>query len=120
MYHAALCIYEMVGESSPRVTTAHFVYVRFHHPAGDHTWAYDCDALKGWAEAISSWTDKRLSVYCYFNNDPEAAAPQNANELSELLGVQRRRTKTIFSTAITMLMLVLSLNALEERKWVRR
>jgi uncharacterized protein YecE (DUF72 family) len=86
-HRAALCIYDMAGTRSPMVTTADFVYVRFHRPAGEDTWTYDRATLAEWADLIKSWVESGRSVYCYFNNDPGGAAPTNAQELRELLGL---------------------------------
>jgi uncharacterized protein YecE (DUF72 family) len=86
-HDVALCVYDMGGKRSPMETTADIVYVRFHRPAGEDTWAYDRDALTELANDIGSWVDAGLSVYCYFNNDPGGAAPRNAQELLELLGL---------------------------------
>jgi uncharacterized protein YecE (DUF72 family) len=86
-HRVAFCVYDLAGTQSPMVTTTDMVYVRFHRPAGKDTWEYDRDTLVGWAESIVTWVDAGLSIYCYFNNDPGGAAPQNAQDLLELLGI---------------------------------
>lgn len=84
-HQVALCMYDLAGQRSPMVMTTDMVYVRFHRPARDDTWAYDRDALVKLAEDITFWVNDGRSVYCYFNNDPGGAAPRNAQELLELL-----------------------------------
>jgi uncharacterized protein YecE (DUF72 family) len=85
-HRVALCIYDLGGEHSPLETTTDLVYIRFHKPAGPNRWLYTRDELAIWANTIAAWLDAGHSVYCYFNNDPGAAAPRNAKELLEMFG----------------------------------
>lgn len=82
---AAVCIHDMGGDSTPRVVTAGHVYIRLHGPRGDYSGGYDAQTLSGWAGAITTWSNQGKIVYCYFNNDVEGHAVQNAQQLAEML-----------------------------------
>ncbi len=84
-FNAAVCVYELSGEVSPREVTADFVYIRLHGPGKAYEGKYDKQTLSGWAGAISTWTAKGLDVFCYFDNDQEGFAPANAQELLHML-----------------------------------
>lgn len=85
-HHAALCIYDLEGEQSPKEVTADFVYVRLHGPSETaYEGSYDSKALQGWAGAFSAWAAQGKDVYCYFDNDQQGHAPRNALELRAML-----------------------------------
>jgi len=84
-YDAAFCIYELDGYRSPKEITTDFVYIRLHGPDGPYQGNYDKQALSGWANTISTWAGKGLSVYCYFDNDEAGYAPRNALQLQSML-----------------------------------
>lgn len=79
------CVYDLAGRETPLVTTSDLVYVRLHKPAGE-SWRYDLATLNTWAGRIRAWSNAGKAVWCYFNNDPDTAAPANAHELIALLG----------------------------------
>lgn len=82
-HDAALCIHDMI-EDHPRVTTAGWVYLRFH---GDHyAGSYSHQALSGAARRIRSHLDEGRDVYVYFNNDIGGCAVQDAQDLRRYLG----------------------------------
>ena len=82
---AAFCIYEMAGHRSPKEVTADFVYIRLHGPTTEpYRGRYDTRTLAGWAGAFSSWTDRGLEVFCYFDNDEKGYAAQDALKLQEM------------------------------------
>lgn len=83
---AALCIYDLEDYVSPVEFTAPWTYVRFHKPAGENNWHYEQDVLAAWADSFDSWAREGHTVYCYFNNDLDGAAPVNAHQMLELLG----------------------------------
>ena len=64
--------------------TAGFVYVRRHGPGGAYHVAYPNRDLKKDADLIRRY---HLPTYEFFNNDTQAAAAKNAQELRELLSV---------------------------------
>ncbi len=85
--NAAFCIYELAGIQSPRWITADFVYIRLHGPDEAYQGFYDKQTLSGWAGAVSAWMRQGRSVYCYFDNDQNGYAPQNASMLKNMLKV---------------------------------
>ena len=82
---AAFCIYELDGFLSPREVTANFVYVRLHGPDGSYQGSYDNHILSGWAGAFTSWLSAGQDIYCYFDNDQDGYAVQNARSLQSML-----------------------------------
>jgi uncharacterized protein YecE (DUF72 family) len=84
-HNAAFCIYDFDQRLSPRELTADFVYVRLHGPNGPYQGEYDTRALSGWAGALSAWSEKGLTVYCYFDNDQAGYAALNASRLRDML-----------------------------------
>jgi uncharacterized protein YecE (DUF72 family) len=88
--NVALCLYDFAGRSAPLEVTADFVYARLHGPGAAYQGSYSDAALAGWAKRIRGWARKGLDVYCYFDNDASAFAPQNALLLHELLTVGKR------------------------------
>jgi uncharacterized protein YecE (DUF72 family) len=84
-HRVAFCIYELNGYLSPRETTADFVYIRLHGPAGAYQGRYDARTLEGWAGAIDTWRDQGREVFCYFDNDEAGYAAANARELQEMV-----------------------------------
>jgi uncharacterized protein YecE (DUF72 family) len=81
---AAFCIFELAGRLSPKQVTADFVYVRLHGPAGAYQGKYDNQTLAGWAGAFSSWQKQGKQIYCYFDNDQNGFAAQNALTLQDM------------------------------------
>jgi uncharacterized protein YecE (DUF72 family) len=63
--------------------TADFTFVRFHHGGGDGR--YPPRRLEVWARRVEKWRE-RIDVYCYFNNDWDGFAIENALWLRERLG----------------------------------
>lgn len=84
---AAFCIYDMAGVLAPRQVTTDFVYIRLHGPDGPYCGCYDQAALSAWAEQIHSWQAQGKAVYCYFDNDQNGHAAQNARDLQAMLAL---------------------------------
>ena len=86
-YGAAFCIASLSQYDTPIVATAPFVYIRFHG-TGEHMYyyCYSHDELRHWRDVILRFISEGKDVYCYFNNDPNAWAVQNALELTEMVG----------------------------------
>jgi uncharacterized protein YecE (DUF72 family) len=82
---AALCIYDMEQEVSPKEITTDFTYIRLHGPGAKYQGDYDTQALAGWAGAFSSWAAKGIRVYCYFDNDEQGFAARDALRLKNML-----------------------------------
>jgi uncharacterized protein YecE (DUF72 family) len=68
------------------IVTAPFVYLRFHGWDGLYAGCFPDDELFWWAERIASWQRDGLAVFAYFNNDANAFAVQNAQQLQRLVG----------------------------------
>lgn len=82
----SLCISDHHHAPAPWVRTASWVYVRGHGPGGRYVGRYPEVVLKDWARRISAWRGEGRDVVCYFDNDPEGAAPKDAERLKGLLG----------------------------------
>jgi uncharacterized protein YecE (DUF72 family) len=86
--------------------TADFVYMRLHGSTELYHSRYTTEELVRWAALIRAWANgddpegaRRISpgrapkvaardVYCYFDNTDKLHAPDNAQELMELLGLR--------------------------------
>jgi uncharacterized protein YecE (DUF72 family) len=75
---AGFCIYDMAGVTSPLVSTAEMVYVRFHGRDNLYSSRYPDSELADWAERLNWLSSKRKSLYIYFNNDAKGFAIENA------------------------------------------
>lgn len=58
-----------------------FVYIRFHGPGRLYGSDYSKEELKEWSRRIKDFLKEGLNVYCYFNNDFQGFALENAKEL---------------------------------------
>jgi uncharacterized protein YecE (DUF72 family) len=98
-FDAALCISDHHDAPAPWERTASWVYVRCHGPGGAYHGSYAKACLQAWAKRLRSWQRQGVDVFCYFDNDPEAAAPRNALQLKKLVasatGRPQRQRKTI-------------------------
>jgi uncharacterized protein YecE (DUF72 family) len=93
-HQAALCWADRKGAITPLWRTADWGYLRFHE--GEHEpWPFYTDAeLDRWTQTICDvFPDDADDVYVYFNNDPGAAALDNAITFAEQL-TGRGRTVT--------------------------
>ena len=69
---------------SQEMVTGDPVYVRFHGPGALYASAYSIDELNAWAARIIQY-HRRHEVCCYFNNDVNGYAVENALQLRGLL-----------------------------------
>jgi uncharacterized protein YecE (DUF72 family) len=81
----AWCIFDLDGRLSPVEITSDFVYIRLHGPDGAYRGKYGGRKLRKWVNNIAQWLDSSLDVYCYFDNDENGYAPQDALKLKEML-----------------------------------
>lgn len=81
---AAFCIFDLGGMVSPKMITADFIYIRLHGPDAPYKGRYTTTILSGWAGAISSWIDQGREVFCYFDNDEEGYAVEDALKLRSM------------------------------------
>jgi len=63
--------------------TTDLVYVRFHGKKEWYNYLYSEKEMKEWSEKLKSL--KSRQIYAYFNNDVNANAPKNAQQLEQLL-----------------------------------
>lgn len=84
-HDAALCISDHVDAPAPRVATADWVYVRLHGANGRYHGNYSPQALGGWARRMREWRGEGREVWCFFDNDVGAAAPEDARRLKAML-----------------------------------
>ena len=80
----SLCISDHHHAPAPWVRTASWVYVRGHGPGGRYWGRYPEATLEDWAGRILGWRGEDRDVVCYFDNDPEGAAPKDADRLKQL------------------------------------
>jgi uncharacterized protein YecE (DUF72 family) len=91
-YRVALCLHDMQGSASQRITTAPFVYVRFHGTA-KYAGSYDDAALEEWADWLSERLRAGLRAYVYFNNDSGGHAPRDAARLRAMIDTRMPESK---------------------------
>ena len=83
---AALCLYDLAGRRSPETVTTDLVYIRLHGPGAAYQGQYSEAALERWAMKITIWAGEGREVYCYFDNDQNAYATQDAARLLRAVG----------------------------------
>ncbi|RKY41754.1 MAG: DUF72 domain-containing protein, partial [Candidatus Makaraimicrobium thalassicum] len=77
----SMCLHDMKGSGSPRISVGPVCYVRFHGTTGLYGGKYATSALRKWAGFIKKALAEGRDVYAYFNNDAEANAPRDALRL---------------------------------------
>lgn len=83
-YGIGFCIHDMPGSASPRIATGKLVYVRFHGGEGKYWGRYSDEALLGWTDWLIEQS-RRLSCWCYFNNDIHGHAIHDAQTLRSMV-----------------------------------
>ncbi|HIE53432.1 MAG TPA: DUF72 domain-containing protein [Armatimonadetes bacterium] len=84
-HNAALCIADTPSYPQAFVRTANFVYLRLHGAEKLYVSRYTEAQLEEWAGRIRGWLAEGADVYVYFDNDYQAHAVVNAQELRERL-----------------------------------
>jgi len=79
---AGFCINDFDGCQTPWEVTAPFAYVRMHGPQERYRGRYDAAAIGALCGKLSDLADGGRDVFCYFNNDMEGFAWENALMLS--------------------------------------
>jgi len=90
---AALVLADRAGDRSDPIVTGGWSYLRFHQGSRLRS-GYRTDVLRRWADRIVELPAD--DVFVYFNNDPGAAAPRDADRMIEML---RRRGVTVSTGA---------------------
>jgi uncharacterized protein YecE (DUF72 family) len=86
-HHAALCVYDLAGQQSPKDLTAGFAYLRLHGPGEQkYSGRYTRPQLRRWLALCTEWLEKGArQVFIYFDNDQSGYAALNALELQEMV-----------------------------------
>jgi uncharacterized protein YecE (DUF72 family) len=84
-HRVALCLHDKAGARLDAPFDDPFVYVRFHGTSGHYHGSYPVEALREWARRLAEQVQGGRRVFAYFNNDPGAAAVENAMTLREAL-----------------------------------
>lgn len=82
-YGISLCLHDMKGSESPRVSIGPFLYVRFHGTTR-YGGRYPDDHLADWARWTRELHDEGRDVFVYFNNDTGGHAPRDAVRIRAL------------------------------------
>lgn len=84
LHGTGLCVNDFGRREMPWISTAPFAYIRMHGPLGRYNGKYDTGQLEALCKSINSFIDNGKEVFCYFNNDMEGFAWENAQELMEI------------------------------------
>lgn len=84
--HAALCVYDLAGQQSPKELTTSFAYLRLHGPAEKkYSGRYTRPQLQQWLDLCREWLENSArQVFIYFDNDQSGYAALNAMEMQEM------------------------------------
>jgi uncharacterized protein YecE (DUF72 family) len=81
-HQVALCVHDMAGSASGRLSVGPFVYARFHG-AQKYSGRYADATLDTWAEWLAACARSEKPIYAYFNNDTGGHAPRDAVRLRD-------------------------------------
>lgn len=82
----SFCAHDMPGSQTPRWAAGPIAYVRFHGGEGKYWGRYADEALLGWTDWIVEQARAGRDVWCYFNNDIDAHAIDDALTLKSMVG----------------------------------
>jgi uncharacterized protein YecE (DUF72 family) len=88
LHGVGFCINDFGRRQTPWIATAPFVYIRMHGPLGRYNGEYTLQQLMALCRVIDGFAEERREVFCYFNNDTEGFAWQNAQKLMKLCGAE--------------------------------
>ena len=84
-FNVCMVVHDLPASATPiNISTADFIYLRFHGPGGKYRGSYHEDFLNKYAELIKAWNKGGKEVYSYFNNTMGDAV-KNVSTLSNLL-----------------------------------
>ncbi len=84
-HNAAFCVYDLAGQTSPRIVTADFAYLRLHGPSVfKYQGRYSRPQLVTWWRTMRAWGKDVNAIYVYFDNDQNGYAALNAQELQRM------------------------------------
>jgi len=84
-HQVGYCVVSMPHFESPFAVTASFSYIRFHGSAALYAGSYSHEEIDRWAKRIHDEARNAEQVFAFFNNDAEANAVYNAQELASKL-----------------------------------
>jgi len=84
-FGVALCLHDMQGSATGKLSVGPFVYVRFHHGTTRYGGRYPDDRLDEWADWLAERAAEGRDVFAYFNNDTGGHAPRDAVRLRDRL-----------------------------------
>jgi uncharacterized protein YecE (DUF72 family) len=84
-HKVALCLHDMHGSATGKVSIGPFVYVRFHFGTQKYGGRYDDARLDEWAEWLAEQVRGGRPVFAYFNNDTGGHAPRDAVRLRSMI-----------------------------------
>ena len=79
----ALCLHDMQGSATGKLTVGPFIYVRFHFGTRKYGGRYPDERLDDWAAWLAERAHEGLHVFAYFNNDTGGHAPRDAVRLRQ-------------------------------------
>jgi uncharacterized protein YecE (DUF72 family) len=89
-YGASFCVHDMPGSATERIAVGRAAYVRLHGSAGKYWGRYPDKALLDWTDWLVEQARVGRTVWCYFNNDIEAHAIQDARTLKTMVAQAMR------------------------------
>ena len=68
-FKVSMVIHDLPSSATPlNISTADFMYYRFHGPGGRYRGSYEESFLQQYAQYIKAWSTAGKTVYFYFNN----------------------------------------------------
>ena len=101
-HDVSLCLHDMQGSATGKLSVGPIIYVRFHG-VQKYSGSYDDHVLDSWAHWMADHLCGGQQVYAYFNNDTHGHAPRDAVRLrSTVLARLRdyRPTKPLVTAGI--------------------
>ena len=81
---AGLCVHDMAGSATEQIATGRLAYVRFHGTTGKYHGRYSDEKLLSWTDWIVAQAREGRPVWCFFNNDIDAHAIDDAQTLKAM------------------------------------
>ena len=97
-HDAALCWADRKGAIAPLWRTADWGYLRFHEGQHEPWPFYTRDELAWWSDTIAATFPDTSDVFAYFNNDPGAAAIDNAITFADCVRGEGRSVSRVPDT----------------------
>ena len=84
-YKVSFCAHDMQGCGSPRIALGPAAYVRFHGTNGRYWGRYPEETMRDWAQWALNQLSEGRSVWCFFNNDIDGHAIDDARTMKASL-----------------------------------